>query len=169
MNRISLTTTIAGLLAFLSLWLMIMIDSDDLSWLSIGLGEPPAAPVAKSPVEPASVQPVLSCEETENSLRDRIGTARYCTTDGDCTLFDYGYPIDCMMSVAKSEITALRIEYRKYEQSCKYRVYFDCPAEPMVRRAVCQENRCSVSLQTIDNLEDETLKYLGIRGSEEKK
>ena len=169
MNRISLTTTIAWLLAMLLLWLMIMIDSDDLSWLQIGSGEPPAAPVATSPMDPVPTEPALSCEKTENSLRDLIDTARDCTTDSDCTLFDFGYPIDCMTSVAKLEITALRLEYRKYEQSCDFRVFYDCPAEPMVRRAVCMENRCSVSLQTIDNLEDETLEYLGLGRSEEKK
>ena len=86
-------------------------------------------------------------------------------TDSDCTLFDFGYPIDCMTSVAKSEITDLRLEYRRYEESCDFRVYFDCPAEPMVRRAVCQQNRCSVSLETIDGLEKETLDYLGIGSS----
>ena len=148
---------------------MIMIDNEDLSWLQIGTGERPAAPAAESPVAPGPIPPALSCEETENSLRDRIDTARYCTTDSDCTLFDFGYPIECMTSVAKLEITALRIEYRKYEQSCEFRVFFDCPAEPMERRAVCQENRCSVSLQTIDTLEDETLEYLGLGNSDEKK
>jgi len=169
MNRTSLTTMTAWLLAILLLWLMIMIDSNDLSWLQIGTGEPPAAPVANSPTDPVPTEPALSCEKTENLLRDLIDTARYCTTDSDCTLFDFGYPIDCMTSVAKLEITALRIEYRRYEQNCDFRVYYDCPAEPAQRRAVCMENRCSVSLQTIDNLEDETLEYLGFGSSEEKR
>ncbi len=169
MNRTSLTTTIAGLLAILLLWLMIVIDSDDLSWLQIGTGDPPAAPVAKTLTDPAPIEPALSCQKTENLLRDRIDTARYCTMDSDCTLFDFGYPIDCMTSVAKLEITALRFEYRRYEQNCDFRVYYDCPAEPAERRAVCQEKRCSVSLQTIDNLEEETLEYLGLESSEEKK
>ena len=70
-----------------------------------------------------------------------------------------------MMSVAKSEITALRLEYRQYEQSCEYRVYYDCPAEPMERRAFCEQNRCSVYLYAIDTLEEETLEYLGIGSS----
>lgn len=169
MNRISPTTTIAWLLATLLLWLMIVIDSNDLSWLQVGSGEPPAPPVAELPAYPPPTQSVLSCEGTEDLLRDRIDSGRNCALDSDCTLFDFGYPIDCMTSVAKSEITALRVEYRKYEQSCDFRVFFDCPAEPMQRRAVCRENRCSVSLQNIDNLEDETLEYLGIGSTEEKK
>jgi hypothetical protein len=74
-----------------------------------------------------------------------------------------------MTSVTKSEITDLRYEYRRYEQSCEFRVYFDCPAEPMERRAVWQDNRCAVSLQTTDILEEETLDYLGIGGSGQKK
>ena len=169
MNRLTLTTAFAWLLAILLLWFMIMTDNDDLSWLQIGTGEPPAASVAESPEAPAPISVTLSCEETENSLRGRIDAARYCTTNSDCTLFDFGYPIDCMTSVAKAEITALRVEYRRYEQSCDFRVHFDCPAEPMVRRAVCQENRCSVSLQTVDTLEDETLEYLGLSSSEKKR
>ncbi len=169
MNRLTLTTAMAWLFAIFLLWFMIMMDNEDLSWLQIGTGEPPVAAVAESPAAPEPIPPVLSCEETENSLRDRVDTARYCTTDSDCTLFDVGYPIECMTSVAKSEITALRVEYRRYDQNCEFRVFFDCPAEPMERRAVCQDHRCSVSLQTIDTLEDETLDYLGLGNSEEKR
>ncbi len=169
MNRLIPTAAIAWLLAIMLLWLMIMIEHENLSWLQIGTGEPPAAPFTEPLASSAPNPPALSCEETENSLRDRVGTARYCTSDSDCTLFDFGYPIDCMTSVAKSEITGLRLEYRRYEQSCDFRVYFDCPAEPMERRAVCQENRCSVSLQTIDILEEETLEYLGLGSSGQKR
>lgn len=162
MNRLTVTATIAWLLAIFLLWFMIKIDSDDLTWLQIGVSEPAVAPVTEPLVSPEPSPSLLPCDATENALRDRIETARYCTTDSDCTLFDFGYPIDCMTSVAKSEITMLRGEFRSYEESCDYRVYFDCPAEPMQRRAVCQENRCSVSLQTIDNLENKTLEYLGL-------
>ena len=141
---------------------MIRIDSESLSWLTMGSLEPPARVVTEPEVAPVRNPPPLSCEETENALRDRIDTARKCTTDDDCTLVDFGYPIDCMTSVAKSDISGLRLEYRKYEASCDFRVYFDCPAEPMERLAVCRENRCSVSLETRDIPVDETLDYLGI-------
>ncbi len=166
MNRLTLTATIAWLLAIILL--IIMIEHENLSWRQIGTGESPAAPFAEPLAWSAPDPPALSCEEAENALRDRVETARCCTSDSDCTLFDFGYPMDCMTSVAKSEITGLRLEYRRYEQSCDFRVYFDCPAEPMGRRAVCQENRCSVSLQTIDILEEETLEYLGIGSSGQK-
>ena len=162
MNRLTVTAAIAWLLAIFLLWFMIMIDNDNLSWLQIGTDEPANALVQESPASPAPSARAFSCKETEDVLRDHVETARYCITDSDCTLFDFGYPIDCMTSVAKSEITALRLEYRKYEQSCDFRVYFDCPAEPMERHAVCQENRCSVSLQTNDTLEEETLEFLGL-------
>lgn len=143
---------------------MIRIDSESLSWLSMGSVEPPA--VIEPAVLPPPNPPPASCEETENALRDRIDIARYCTTDDDCTLVDFGYPIDCMTSVARSDITGLRLEYRKYEANCDFRVYFDCPAEPMERLAVCRENRCSVSLEMRDMPVEETLDYLGIGGSE---
>ena len=165
MSRLSTSTAAACVLSVFLLWLVIAIDSGQAPWLPIGTSEPPASTPPQTVAEPATSPPILTCEETENALRGRIDTARYCMTDSDCTLFDFGYPIDCMTSVAKSEITDLRLEYRRYEESCDFRVYFDCPAEPMVRRAVCQQNRCSVSLETIDGLEKETLDYLGIGSS----
>ena len=67
-----------------------------------------------------------------------------------------------MTSVAKSEITALRLEYRNYERSCLYRVYYDCPTGHMERQAVCRNNRCTVELQSNEILEEATLDYLGI-------
>lgn len=168
-NRFTITSAIAWLFAVALLWYMIKIVSENSRWLEIGTGELSEVPVAEPVVSAVSNIAAPSCQETEISLRERVETARYCTTDNDCTLFDFGYPIDCMTSVAKSEITDLRYEYRRYEQSCAFRVYFDCPAEPMERRAVCQENRCSVSLQANDMLEEETLDYLGIGGSGQKK
>jgi hypothetical protein len=55
------------------------------------------------------VAPPLSCEASENGLKKTIERARACNVDDDCTLFDYGYPIDCMTSVAKSAIPLLRV------------------------------------------------------------
>ena len=165
MNRLTVTATLAGSLAIFLLWLMIMFDNGNVAWLQTGTVDSVVAPVTESPASPAPNLPRLSCAESENSLRDRVQAATYCYSDSDCTLFDFGYPIDCMTSVAKTEITALRLEYRKYEESCDFRVYFDCPAEPMRRRAVCQENRCAVSLQSDDILEEETLEYLGLGSS----
>jgi hypothetical protein len=154
---------IASLAAVLLLGVMIKINFDDPSWPHNETSEATITAGKGSALSPHP--PALTCEETEISLRERIETTRYCETDGDCTLFDFGYPIDCMTSVAKSGITALRLQYRDYEQSCAFRVYYDCPTEPMERRAACQENRCTVSLHTIDTLENETLDYLGIGSS----
>jgi len=161
-SRFTITTAIAWTLVLLLLWVMLSIDDGNVSWLQTGTAEPPAAMPSESTARPVRTTQAPSCEETENALRNRVDTARYCTADSDCTLFDFGYPIECMTSVAKTEITDLRLEYRRYEASCEFRVYFDCPAEPMERRAVCQENRCTVSLETRDVLEEETLDYLGI-------
>jgi len=105
---------------------------------------------------------VMSCEQAESEIVRMVDDARYCSTDDDCTLFDYGYPIQCLTSVAKDEITALRLEYRRYEQSCSYRVYYDCPSGEMQRKAVCRNNRCEVELVTDEVLKDLTLRHLGI-------
>ena len=105
---------------------------------------------------------VSGCEQSEDILWTKVGAAQYCSIDDDCTLFDYGYPIQCLTSVAKNEITALRLEYRKYEQSCAFRVYYDCPTGNMERQAVCRSNRCAVELQSNEILEEETLDYLGL-------
>jgi len=106
---------------------------------------------------------VLSCSQAEAKLQASVDSAQYCSIDDDCTLFDYGYPIQCLTSVAKLEITALRLEYRKYEDSCAYRVYYDCPSGEMERQAVCRNNRCTVELISNDPLQDATLQHLGIK------
>jgi len=106
--------------------------------------------------------PALSCGQAEAVLTDQVGESRHCTSNDDCTLFDYGYPIQCMTSVAKSEISALRQEYRRYEQSCAHRVYYDCPTGGMIRVAVCRSNRCEVELRTNDPLQNRTREHLGI-------
>lgn len=88
------------------------------------------------------------CQETENRLVQIVEESRHCVSDDDCTLFDYGYPIDCLTSVSKSRISLLREEYRKYDESCEFRVFFDCPTEPYVRLPVCRNNRCVVELDS---------------------
>ena len=115
------------------------------------------------PDTPVQVKPELTgCEQAEDALRQKVDAAQYCSTNDDCTLFDYGYPIQCLTSVAKSEITTLRLEYRNYQRICAYRVYYDCPTGSMERQAVCRSNRCSVDLQSNEVLEEETLDYLGL-------
>ncbi len=104
----------------------------------------------------------LSCQQSENTLIERVGGARYCRSNDDCTLFDYGYPIQCLTSVSKNEITALRLAYRSYEQSCQYRVYYDCPSGPMERQPVCRSGRCEVQLVKDELLNEETLRHLGL-------
>lgn len=102
------------------------------------------------------------CNTAEMKMQDAVAGARHCNTDDDCTIFDYGYPIQCMTSVAKTEITALRLQYRDYETSCRFRVYYDCPTDTIERVAVCRKNQCTVELETIDALRDETLHHIGI-------
>ena len=120
-----------------------------------------AAPRPDTPVRLNTDE--LSCESAEANMIEMVSNSQYCSTDDDCTLFDYGYPIQCMTSVAKSGISALRLEYRRYEASCAYRVYYDCPTGPMEREAVCRNNRCEVELVTDEMLQDQTLRHLGIQ------
>ncbi len=115
------------------------------------------------PDTPVQVTPDLNrCEQVEDALRHKVDDAQICSTDDDCTLFDYGYPIQCLTSVAKTEITALRLEFRNYGERCENRLYYDCPTGSMERQAVCRNNRCAVELQSTEFLEDETLDYLGL-------
>ncbi len=105
----------------------------------------------------------LRCRQAESRMQALVDASQYCRRDEDCTIFDYGYPIECLTSVAKTEITALRLEYRQYERNCEFRVYYDCPSEPLERQPVCREGRCAVELRPLDDyLRDETLRHLGI-------
>ncbi len=164
MNRLPYATAILSVTIAVALWLIA-------TWLE---GDPPyliprpepVAEIADADVRsdsPVQIGPDVSgCEQSEDILRTKVDAARYCSADEDCTLFDYGYPIQCLTSVAKTDITALRLEYRNYEKSCAYRVYYDCPTGSMERQAVCRGNRCTVELQSTEILEEETLDYLGL-------
>lgn len=146
------------------LWLVATLLEDDARWLP----EVPDERIDVSlpaPLEDSDLKintDVMSCEQAESEIVRMVDDARYCSRDDDCTLFDYGYPIQCLTSVAKDEITALRLEYRRYEQSCSYRVYYDCPSGEMQREAVCRNNHCEVDLVTDEVLKDLTLRHLGI-------
>ena len=164
MNRLPIATSLIALAVALGLWLVA-------SWLEGDSWSPDVAPPTPDAFAGAGVRSDSSvradaegsaCIAVEDTLRQRVAESQYCATDDDCTLFDYGYPIECLTSVAKSEITALRYAYREYEQSCLYRVYYDCPTGQMERQAVCRSNRCTVELQSTEILEEETLEYLGI-------
>ena len=164
MNRLPFATAIISVVVAIALWLVATWLESDSPWLdtdpasATGIGN-----VEVRPDTPVQVIPdAADCEQAENVLRARVYDAQFCLSDDDCTLFDYGYPIECLTSVAKSEITALRLEYRNYEQSCAYRVYYDCPTGDMERQAVCRSNRCAVDLKSTDILEGKTLDYLGL-------
>ena len=164
MKHLPYATALISISAAVVLWLIATWLEGDPPWL---VPRPEAGTgFSNAEVRPdtlVQVRPDLAgCVQAEDVLRQKVDDAQYCSTDDDCTLFDYGYPIECLTSVAKSEITALRLEYRNYEQSCAYRVYYDCPTGQMERQAVCRNNRCAVDLQTTEVLEEETLDYLGL-------
>jgi hypothetical protein len=165
MKSSSHQTVLISVIAAVVLFLVATLFEDDSRWLlpegAEQIDTSPRSARQDTPVRVAT--DVLSCSQAEATLQARVGNAQYCSIDDDCTLFDYGYPIQCLTSVAKLEITALRLEYRKYEESCKYRVYYDCPSGDMKRQAVCRNNRCTVVLVSIDPLQDATLQHLGIK------
>ncbi len=164
MKRLKYATALISITVAVALWLIATWLEGDSPWLVPGSES--GAGFANSEVRPdtpVQVRPELAgCEQAEDALRQKVDAAQYCSTNDDCTLFDYGYPIQCLTSVAKSEITTLRLEYRSYQQSCAYRVYYDCPTGSLERQAVCRGNRCSVDLQSNEVLEEETLDYLGL-------
>ncbi len=164
MNRLPYATTIVSVTIAVALWLVATWLEGDSPWLSPGPESSSGfAGTQVRPDSPVQVSPdAVACEQAEGALRAKIDAAQRCSTDDDCTLFDYGYPIECLTSVAKTDITRLRLEYRNYEKSCAYRVYYDCPTGSMERQAVCRGNRCIVELQSTEILEEETLDYLGL-------
>jgi hypothetical protein len=164
MKNARYATASVSVLAAVLLWAIATWFEDDTRWLALGVGKSPdIAMVRTRPDTPVRAYTgTASCEQAEDVMRQKVADAQYCRTDDDCTLFDYGYPIECLTSVTKAEITMLRREYLNYEQSCAYRVYYDCPAGAAEREAVCRNTRCTVALKTVEQLQDETLEYLGI-------
>ncbi|MDH5345167.1 MAG: hypothetical protein OEW59_05325 [Gammaproteobacteria bacterium] len=165
MKSSSRPTILVSVVLAVGLWLAATLMEDDSRWLPPVPGEEIdttlAATRADTPLRANT--DVLSCGQVEENLTRQVGEAQSCSTDDDCTLFDFGYPIQCMTSVAKSEITALRLAYRDYEKSCAYRVYYDCPSGELERQAVCRNNRCAVELVGSEPLQDETLQHIGIK------
>ena len=165
MKSSSNPTILLSVILAVALWFGASWFEDDSRWLPAE----PIAPVDMSLQSSRVDTPLrvntdaLSCQQVEANLIDDVDAAQYCVADDDCTLLDYGYPIQCMTSVSKTEITSLRMAYRNYELSCAYRVYYDCPSGAMERQAVCRNNRCEVELQSLDPLKDETLQHLGIK------
>ena len=164
MNRLPYATALISLSLAVILWFIATRFEDESRWLpsqqsnesDLTMGQ------TRADTELQTIENAANCEQAEAALRERVASAQYCSVDDDCTVADYGYPIQCLTSVAKSEITALRLEYRNYEKNCAFRVYYDCPSGDAERQAVCRNNRCEVDLVTNDLLQDETMEYLGI-------
>lgn len=164
MNRLPYATALISISLAVILWFIATRFEDESRWQPMQEAMPPdltmQQPGKDTPVQ--TTQNITNCEQAEDDLRKKVAGAQSCSTDDDCTVADYGYPIQCLTSVAKSEITSLRLEYRNYEMNCAFRVYYDCPSGQAKRQAVCRKNRCEVDLVTTDLLQEETLEYLGI-------
>ena len=154
MKTSSNPTVLLSVALAVSLWFVATWFEDDARWLPAEATQTNELAL-EAPRSDSALRvntDALSCQQVEEELVADVASSQYCSTDEDCTLFDYGYPIQCMTSVSKQEITALRLAYRDYEQSCSYRVYYDCPSGNMERQAVCRNSRCEVELVTIDPL-----------------
>lgn len=164
MKRRSTNTTLLAVAIAVVLFLIANHFDNRAPWQP----DPPVQVTMKPAARSTSGEPLRTidsagrCDAAELEMQDAVANAQSCRTDDDCTIFDYGYPIQCMTSVAKSEISALRLKYRDYEASCRFRVYYDCPTEGTERIAVCRNNQCAVELDSIDALRDETLHHIGI-------
>lgn len=163
MNKLPMSTALLSVIVAVALWYVATLLEGDVAVQDNGAGSGVPSFGRESTDSPLrGGADALRCQESEQRLQALVEDSRYCETDDDCTIFDYGYPIQCLMSVAKSDITRLRLEYRDYQDSCAYRVYYDCPSEPLEREAVCREHRCEVELSGHDDLRDQTLQHLGI-------
>jgi len=164
MNRLPYATALISLSLAVILWFIATRFEDESRWEPSQQTVESDLTMGQTRADTAlqTIESAPNCEQAEAALRERVASAQYCLDDNDCTVADYGYPIQCLTSVAKSEITALRLEYRNYENNCAFRVYYDCPSGDAERQAVCRNNRCEVDLVTNDLLQDETLEYLGI-------
>lgn len=156
MNRLPATSIIVSAVLALTMWMFI-------TWFQ----QPPMIQMPTAPTPAVTgivpeVYEVPACDDVEAEMRKLVQNSRGCNENSDCAIFDYGYPIECLTSVAKRSIPSLRREFRRYHASCEYRVYYDCPTGDMQRIAVCRQNRCEIDLVTIDSLQDATLDYLQI-------
>lgn len=167
MNKLPFSTAVISVVAAVGLWLLATMLEDESRWQAPAVDPKSIAGFGRqtedSPVRGGAA--ALRCQESERKMQALVQQSQMCASDDDCTIFDYGYPIQCLTSVAKSEISALRIEYRHYEANCEFRVYYDCPSEPLERHPVCRNNRCEVVLRTLDYLRDKTLQHLGIENA----
>lgn len=164
MNKLPLSTALLSIVVAGALWYIALLLEGDDQWLKDGDAPSIETNFGRStrdtPVLGGAA--ALGCQQAEQEMQEAVDDARYCEIDDDCTIFDYGYPIQCLTSVSKTHITALRLEYREYEESCPHRVYYDCPSEPLDREAVCRNRRCEVELRTLDILKDQTLEHIGV-------
>ncbi|MGH8223609.1 MAG: hypothetical protein ACREQZ_11610 [Woeseiaceae bacterium] len=122
--------------------------------------KPAGSPSLAGPVQ--TLWSASDCDRAEQDVFAAVESAQHCETDEDCTVFDWGYPIQCLTAVNAGDIPALRQTYSVYQANCNYRVYYDCPTGNHERVAACRNARCVVELQSPDRLTEETLRQLSI-------
>ena len=163
MHRLPLSVTALSVIVAVVLWYLATVLEGERTVVA-GPGEAAVPEFGRRQQESGlrAGRAAQRCQESEQRIQQLVEESRYCVTDDDCTIFDFGYPIQCLTSVAKSEITPLRVAFSEYHESCEFRVYYDCPSAPLERRPVCRNQRGEVVLDSLDELRDETLEHLGI-------
>lgn len=160
-----MNTALLSVIAAVALFAVASLFEDDARWQPGPVDMPRINPRPESGIRGPvrTMNAAENCAQAESDLLGKVERSQYCEADDDCTIFDYGYPIQCLTSVAKGEIGALRRRFSAYQAMCEFRVYYDCPSGDAERRAVCRGNRCEVRIVTLDGLREETLDHLGIR------
>ncbi len=168
MNKLPLATALLATVAAFALWaaahyLQVSVaGSDPSARQGVNESQYAAATSTSTEIPLLPEQPGSDCATVESELVEIVQASQSCRTDNDCTIFDYGYPIQCLTSVARSKISNLRREFRRYHAECEYRVYYDCPTGEMTRRARCRQNQCIVTLESGEGLSEDTLEHLGL-------
>ena len=161
MDRLPLATIAFAAVVALVLWLTVLVLE------SVPSEAPPNNTETRAAAE---VMPhaddAVACADVENDLGQLVAESRSCSSNADCDLFDYGYPIQCMTAVARDRIVDLRQAFARYHDICEHRVYYDCPTGDSVRRPVCRNRQCAVDLVVPDSLQEETLEHLEIDDSD---
>ncbi len=162
MPRVSLIAIGVSVLLVMTLWLFAESLRQAPPPVSVPTPAPQVVPAPTAPVNrpTAGSEETLSCATVESRLIEQLAASRSCTRNADCTIVDYGYPVECLTAVARAQISELRQAFFAYRERCEYRVYYDCPTGDARPYAVCDAGRCEVRLLLPDRLSDDTLDYL---------
>ena len=103
------------------------------------------------------------CMRSESELAARLDQSRSCLVDADCTLASFECPFECVTSVSTSILDELKREESSFQEAC-HRCESSCPETLAKWRAACVRQRCMVLDRSIEELEDQTLRFINESG-----